>query len=296
MAQAGINSNGYVLNIGTTIDKGQIKQAKAELDKFKADAEKNGKINLTITYDKAKGVKTQIEQLKTATGEYATVVSKLNSQGQVLEQVITRVGRSSNNATSGINSLNQAQQNLNNSTKRSISVFQDFTDTFLKMAKFNTINMIYDGLIDKMSEAIQITNDFDAAMTEFKKVTDTTNLSLTEYTENLAKLGSAVGLGATSMLEASTEFSKSGFNPEDSANLAQVAMLYTNIADEELSAGEAASYIISQMKAFNIEAKDAISIIDKTNEVKLLLTSINCVNFWKAKTLIRHANQKPSLI
>ena len=278
MAQAGINSNGYVLNIGTTIDKGQIKQAKAELDKFKADAEKNGKINLTITYDKAKGVKTQIEQLKTATGEYATVVSKLNSQGQVLEQVITRVGRSSNNATSGINSLNQAQQNLNNSTKRSISVFQDFTDTFLKMAKFNTINMIYDGLIDKMSEAIQITNDFDAAMTEFKKVTDTTNLSLTEYTENLAKLGSAVGLGATSMLEASTEFSKSGFNPEDSANLAQVAMLYTNIADEELSAGEAASYIISQMKAFNIEAKDAISIIDKTNEVKLFVTSLNRVN------------------
>lgn len=278
MAQAGINSNGYVLNIGTTIDKGQIKQAKAELDKFRADAEKNGKINLTITYDKAKGVKTQIEQLKTATGEYATVVSKLNSQGQVLEQVITRVGRSSNNATSGINNLNQAQQNLNNSTKRSISVFQDFTDTFLKMAKFNTINMIYDGLIDKMSEAIQITNDFDAAMTEFKKVTDTTNLSLTEYTENLAKLGSAVGLGATSMLEASTEFSKSGFNPEDSANLAQVAMLYTNIADEELSAGEAASYIISQMKAFNIEAEDAISIIDKTNEVKLFVTSLNRVN------------------
>lgn len=278
MAQAGINSNGYVLNIGTTIDKGQIKQAKAELDKFRADAEKNGKINLTITYDKAKGVKTQIEQLKTATGEYATVVSKLNSQGQVLEQVITRVGRSSNNATSGINSLNQAQQNLNNSTKRSISVFQDFTNTFLKMAKFNTINMIYDGLIDKMSEAIQITNDFDKAMTEFKKVTDTTNLSLTEYTETLAKLGSAVGLGATSMLEASTEFSKSGFNPEDSANLAQVAMLYTNIADEELSAGEAASYIISQMKAFNIEAKDAISIIDKTNEVKLFVTSLNRVN------------------
>lgn len=278
MAQASINSNGYVLNIGTTIDKGQIKQAKAELDKFKADAEKNGKINLTITYDKAKGVKTQIEQLKTATGEYATVVSKLNSQGQVLEQVITRVGRSSNNATSGINSLNQAQQNLNNSTKRSINVFQDFTNTFLKMAKFNTINMIYDGLIDKMSEAIQITNDFDKAMTEFKKVTDTTNLSLTEYTETLAKLGSAVGLGATSMLEASTEFSKSGFNPEDSANLAQVAMLYTNIADEELSAGEAASYIISQMKAFNIEAEDAISIIDKTNEVKLFVTSLNRVN------------------
>lgn len=267
MAQAGINSNGYVLNIGTTIDKGQIKQAKAELDKFRADVEKNGKINLTITYDKAKGVKTQIEQLKTATGEYATVVSKLNSQGQVLEQVITRVGRSSNNATSGINSLNQAQQNLNNSTKCSISVFQDFTNTFLKMAKFNTINLIYDGLINKMSEAIEITNEFDKAMTEFKKVTDTSNLSLSAYTETLGELGELTARSATQMLEAATEFSKGGFTPEESAKLAQVATLYQNIADAEISAGDAASFIISQMKAFGVEANNATSILDKVNEV-----------------------------
>ena len=98
------------------------------------------------------------------------------------------------------------------------------------------------------------------------------------------------------MVSAATEFSKSGFGAEDSAKLAQVSSLYQNIADAEISAGEAASYVVSQMKAFNIGVEDAISIIDKTNEVKLLLTSINCVNFWKAKTSIRHANQKPSLI
>ena len=284
MTQVGINSNGYTLNIGTVIDQGQIKKCKADLDKFRADAEKNGKINISITYDKAKGTKTQIEQLKTATGEYATVVTKLNSQGQALEQVITKVGRSANNASSGINKLNQSQQSLNSTAQRSNSIFSDFTDTFLKMAKFNTINLIYDGLINKMSEAIQITNEFDAAMTEFKKVTDTTGMSLSEYTETLGELGAATARSATQMLEASTEFSKSGFDAETSAQLAQVATLYQNIADEELSAGDAASYIISQMKAFGIEANDAISIIDKTNEVKLLLTSLNCVNFWKAKT------------
>jgi hypothetical protein len=50
------------------------------------------------------------------------------------------------------------------------------------------------------------------------------------------------------------------------------------------------------MKAFNMTADQAIDIIDKTNEVKLFVTSLNCVNFWKAKTFISHANQKPSLI
>ena len=59
----------------------------------------------------------------------------------------------------------------------------------MKMAKFNTINLIYDGLIDKVSEAIQVTNEFDAALTEFKKVTDTSNLNLSEYTKTLGELG-----------------------------------------------------------------------------------------------------------
>lgn len=44
-------------------------------------------------------------------------------------------------------------------------------------------------------------------------------------------------------------------------------MLYQNVADEEISTADSASYVISQMKAFGIEAENAQSIIDKTNEV-----------------------------
>lgn len=69
------------------------------------------------------------------------------------------------------------------------------------------------------------------------------------------------------MLESATEFSKGGYDAETSAQLAQVASLFQNIADSELSAGDAASFIISQMKAFDIEANQATSILDKVNEV-----------------------------
>lgn len=71
----------------------------------------------------------------------------------------------------------------------------------------------------------------------------------------------------TQMVEASTEFKKGGYDDAQSAQLAQIASLYQNIADSELTAGESASFIISQMKAFNVDAKDAISIIDQVNEV-----------------------------
>lgn len=45
--------------------------------------------------------------------------------------------------------------------------------------------------------------------------------------------------------------------------------MFQNIADSEISAGDAASFIYSQMKAFKGEGLSAIDIIDKINEVKL---------------------------
>ena len=69
------------------------------------------------------------------------------------------------------------------------------------------------------------------------------------------------------MVEAATEYRKSGFGDEDAANLALVATMYQNVADESISAADSAGFIIAQMKAFNIEAEDATHIIDAVNAV-----------------------------
>lgn len=69
------------------------------------------------------------------------------------------------------------------------------------------------------------------------------------------------------MIEAATEFRKNSFNDSDSATLAKVATTFQNVADEAMSASDSASFIIAQMKAFNIEARDAEHIIDAVNAV-----------------------------
>ena len=68
------------------------------------------------------------------------------------------------------------------------------------------------------------------------------------------------------MVASATEFRKNSFNDEDSAMLAKVANMYINVADEAISASDSASLIISQMKAFGIEANNAMRIIDAINE------------------------------
>lgn len=69
------------------------------------------------------------------------------------------------------------------------------------------------------------------------------------------------------MVDAAGEFRKNGFNDQDAATLARTAAMFQNVSDEAISAGDSASFIISQMIAFGIEAENAQSIIDKVNEV-----------------------------
>ena len=116
-------------------------------------------------------------------------------------------------------------------------------------------------------KSIDTLHDYDDALTEFKKVSDLGGLALKDYAENLGKVGTALGKTRTEMVQASTEFIKSGYSESDSAVLAKISELYTNIADSEVSASDSASMIISQMKAFNISAQNAEHIINAINEV-----------------------------
>lgn len=69
------------------------------------------------------------------------------------------------------------------------------------------------------------------------------------------------------MVASASEFRKNSFNDQDSATLARVAALYQNVADGAISASDSASFIISQMKAFGIEAENSIDIINAVNAV-----------------------------
>ncbi len=109
--------------------------------------------------------------------------------------------------------------------------------------------------------------ELDGALVELRKVTDLEGDSLDSFVKKAYDTSQTVAKTGREMIEAATEFAKSGYDPDAALQLGQIALMYGNIADEEVSAGESANFIIAQMKAFNIEAKDAMHIIDAVNEV-----------------------------
>lgn len=69
------------------------------------------------------------------------------------------------------------------------------------------------------------------------------------------------------MIEAATEFKKSGYDDDASLELGEIALMYSNIADEEVNAGDAASFIIAQLKAFNLEAENSAETLENAQHI-----------------------------
>lgn len=164
-------------------------QFRKEMAKFQKDAI----IRTEIEIDGDRFTKA-VRQYKDAMGnlvEQTTLFSR--SCGTVYDKVtkietpMEQVAKAEKKLAEEAKNAAESQNKLATETKKAKSIFADFTDTFMKMAKFNTINLIYDGLIDKVSEAIEITNEFNEATTELRKVSDLEGDSLRQYSEDLAE-------------------------------------------------------------------------------------------------------------
>ena len=231
----------------TTIKKYIDNQGRLVTETKKVNSQKDGTIERIIEEKNAQG------QLITTTENY--VVAK-GREVQSTRQATTVTEED----TTALNANKQALQN-------DINALGDFVATFGKVLKFQIVTKIITGFTTACREAVEVVKEFDSQLTEFKKVSDLSGKELITYTERLGELGQAVARTRSEMVESATSFRKSGFSDEDSAQLAQLAQLYSNIADEEISAGDSANFIIAQMKAFEIPAENALHIIDALNEV-----------------------------
>lgn len=166
-------------------------------------------------------------------------------------------GKTVTSYTQGIAKAEKAQKRFGSST----------LDITKKVIQFGATTAAIRGVTSGMGDMVRNVYELDGALTEFKKVSDLSGKGLEKYTDQAYKVGKTVARTGTEMVQAATEFKKAGYNEKDSLELGRVASMYQNVADVELTAGEAANFIVSQMKAFNLTASDSEHIIDAVNEV-----------------------------
>lgn len=251
----------------------KISQTKSINVDVKIDGQSFKNVNKVVeTYSNNLG--TTQQKIRILNQENEELYSKLNKITNKFKPFNQEVKESSQNLSETAKTAKQASgsiTNLGDSTSKTAtkakSLGQSFGDIVTKVGKFYLATKPIQMMQQAFDEAIETVKEFDDAMTDLRKVSDLDGEALTDYTIKLGELGEAVYRSRTEMTEAAVLFKQTGASDEDAAKLAQLANLYMNVADNEVTAADASAYITSQMKAFKITANDAITILDKTNEV-----------------------------
>jgi TP901 family phage tail tape measure protein len=146
------------------------------------------------------------------------------------------------------------------------SAFGKFINSFKVMSSYITANMVFNAAKRQLSQMVEEVKAVDTAMVELRKVTSATEYEFQEFAKSATKTGIELGASVSDVINATSTFSRAGFNLPDAEELGKVATLYKNVGDG-ITIDSASESIISVMKAFNIEAENSIGIIDRINEV-----------------------------
>ena len=109
--------------------------------------------------------------------------------------------------------------------------------------------------------------DIDTAMTELKKVTNETDSTYQSFLTEAGTRAKNIGTDVSSIVNATADYARLGYSLSDATKLADVSAIYYNVGDDLDSFDKATENIVGTMKAFNIQANDAISLVDKLNNV-----------------------------
>ena len=121
-------------------------------------------------------------------------------------------------------------------------------------------------LINVGREIVTNIKEIDTALTELRKVSDATEQRLTTNFKNSADTAKELGATISDVISATADWSRMGFDIDESEELARVSTLYKNVGDG-IDIETANNSLISTLQGFQLDASEAESIIDKFNEV-----------------------------
>lgn len=189
------------------------------------------------------GMYAQFQALATATEECSGDIDKLRMQEAQLEAQSERLGLTTETLAGKFSRL--------------------FKEHFQTAAVMAGIHLTQQGFQQVYQNVVEV----DTAMTELKKVTDETDATYSAFMQTTIQQSRDLAASISDTVSATADFARLGYTLDEATDLSKAAITYQHVGDGISDISEATESIISTMKAFNIEAKDSMSIVDRFNKV-----------------------------
>lgn len=189
--------------------------------------------------------KTQLEQVEAAYKNVVTVgdKNKVDAQFKTLKSTISAEGLTGK------------------------SPFQQIASSFKNIGQFTIMyGMIKNGIQQIPVQMVNAVRDVNAAQIELIKVSDASPGQISQYWDQAAESAKKYGATISDVISSTADWSKLGFSLKDAKQLSDVTTLYERVGDN-MTQKTASQSLISTLQGFNMQADEALSIVDKYNEV-----------------------------
>lgn len=231
----------------------QIKKIKERIALFKKEQEikaQNIEGRYKNLYDKDAlfQYRQELQQLDAVT---PNVTNKMEHMKLKLKEIET----GAKNSSRAINAANKSSMSFSESLKLAA----------YKFGIWSAVTASYFAVLREIRSGIDTIISLDKEMVNLKKVTDETDEAYKQFATSVNKVAKEIGHTTDAAIRSTTEFAKLGYTLQESAKLAEEALIYSNIGD--ISIDDATDSIISTIKGFNLEIENTRHIIDAANEV-----------------------------
>ena len=223
-----------------------LRQVRANTEKWTAAKTGKSGADYQVYADQARKLENLAQRLSTGTitmREFNAEYSRIRSTASGAETSIEAAGEATQTWTQRVGKLTEKFGTW-------------FSITRVIMAAYRAVR-----------EMVSAVVDLDTAMTELKKVTDETDATYERFLNNAATRAKQLGATISDVVTASADFARLGYTIGEAESLADAAIVYKNVGDGIEDINTASESIIATMKAFGVETTDAMSIVDKFNEV-----------------------------
>lgn len=227
------NKLGKILDENNTF--GDINEVRANIDSLFASMGKVDEKSIRV-----EGANKLTAEVKAANGEIRKMTVSLDSDGfaRFVDNGIVQFGR-----------LRAAAEGVFKGIQSMVRIYlspQDFIRYF--------------------RQGFDAVREIDTAMTELKKVSDAPMGDIVAYFDDATESAKELGSTVKDMISATADWSRLGYNLPDARELGEVAVLYKNVGDG-IDIDTANESLVSTIQGFQLQAKDAMSVIDSFNEV-----------------------------
>lgn len=211
--------------------------------------------------------KRQLKEAVVAATKGKASIKGFDAETKTLSYTVKTGSHEFTNYTAAVRGFDKALVSTQKETKRTETFIESITRKTKEIGTYLISSLSLYDVINKFRQGIQYVREIDSALVELRKVTDETEESYDRFLQTASKTGAKIGSTISDYTRATATFAKLGYSIDMASEMAEAAIIYQNVGDGIESADAAAESIISTMKGFGLQASDAMSIVDKFNQV-----------------------------